>query len=120
MYTKSRQILRSFSGRLQKDAGIAPHFVQRMSPLQTPLKSMTTINFLLRGEYIPLDALLKATGLAPSGGLAKAFVAQGQVQVNGALELRKTCKIRAGQVVTMGPARVHVLAAPDAAAGDVE
>ncbi|MFM2449760.1 MAG: hypothetical protein RIS44_2210 [Pseudomonadota bacterium] len=79
---------------------------------------MTTINFFLRGEYIPLDALLKATGLAPSGGLAKAFVAQGQVQVNGVLELRKTCKIRSGQVVTMGQTQVHVSAAPDCAAPD--
>ena len=81
---------------------------------------MTTIHFLLRGDYIPLDALLKATGLAPSGGLAKAFVAQGQVQVDGALELRKTCKIRSGQVVTMGDARVQISAAPDANVGDVE
>jgi ribosome-associated protein len=75
---------------------------------------MTTIQFLLRGEYIPLDALLKATGLAPSGGLAKAFVAQGEVHVDGALELRKTCKIRAGQVVTMGRSRVEVSATPQA------
>ena len=81
---------------------------------------MATINFVLRGEYIPLDALLKATGLAPSGGLAKAFVAQGQVEVDGALELRKTCKIRSGQVVTMGDVRVQVSAAPDATAGEVE
>ncbi len=81
---------------------------------------MTTIHFLLRGEYIPLDALLKATGLAPSGGLAKAFVAQGQVQVDGSLELRKTCKIRSGQVVTMGDACVHVSSAPNAAAGEAE
>jgi ribosome-associated protein len=81
---------------------------------------MNTIHFFLRGEYIPLDALLKATGLAPSGGLAKAFVAQGQVQVDGALELRKTCKIRAGQVVTMGGARVHVAAQPNATVDDVQ
>ena len=86
---------------------------------------MKIIQFLLRGEYIPLDALLKATGLAPSGGLAKAFVAQGQVQVNGVLELRKTCKIRPGQVVTMGQTQVHISAepgsaAPDAAVGEVQ
>ena len=33
---------------------------------------MTDIEFELRGEYIPLDALLKATALASSGGAAKA------------------------------------------------
>ena len=91
-----------------------------MAPSQALLNPMATINFVLRGEYIPLDALLKATGLAPSGGLAKAFVAQGQVEVDGALELRKTCKIRSGQVVTMGDARVQISAAPGASVGDVE
>jgi ribosome-associated protein len=69
-------------------------------------------DFELRGDHITLDALLKATGLAPSGGAAKAMVADGRVQVNGQLELRKTCKIRAGEVVTVAGARVRVLAAP--------
>ncbi len=72
--------------------------------------SMNDIVFTLRGEYIPLDALLKATGLAPSGGLAKAWVAQGLVCVDGVQELRKTCKIRAGQVVTMAQSSVRVTA----------
>jgi ribosome-associated protein len=66
------------------------------------------IDFALRGEYIPLDALLKATGLAPSGGIAKMMIAQGQVQVDGREELRKTCKIRSGQVVALAAARVRV------------
>jgi ribosome-associated protein len=61
------------------------------------------IEFVLRGEYITLDALLKATGLAESGGRAKALVAAGHVQVDGQQELRKTCKLRA--------ARVHIHAA---------
>ena len=71
---------------------------------------MLAIDFPLRGEHIPLDALLKATGLAPSGGMAKAMVADGQVQVDGRIERRKTCKIRAGQVVAMAGARIRVLA----------
>ena len=57
------------------------------------------IDFELRGEFIPLDALLKATSIAPSGGVAKMMVGAGDVQVDGCEELRKTCKIRAGQVV---------------------
>lgn len=73
---------------------------------------MQQVDFLLRGEYITLDALLKATGLAPSGGAAKALVADGHVQVNGQVELRKTCKVRAGQVVALAGVRVRVLAAP--------
>jgi ribosome-associated protein len=69
------------------------------------------IDFPLRTEYIPLDALLKATGLAPSGGLAKAMVADGLVTVDGQTELRKTCKLRVGQVVAVTGTRIRLLAA---------
>ncbi len=71
---------------------------------------MKQIDFELRGEFITLDHLLKATGLAGSGGAAKAMVAEGTVQVDGRDELRKTCKIRAGQVVGVHGARVRVVA----------
>lgn len=70
---------------------------------------MKLIDFELRGEFITLDQLLKATGLAPSGGAAKAMVGDGQVQVDGRDELRKTCKLRAGQVVSTHGVRIHVL-----------
>ena len=69
---------------------------------------MKLIDFALRGEFIPLDALLKATGIAPSGGFAKSMVAAGKVQVDGQLELRKTCKLRAGQVVSLTGVRVRI------------
>jgi ribosome-associated protein len=68
------------------------------------------IDFELRGDFIPLDALLKATGLAHSGGAAKTLVADGQVEVDGQTELRKTCKIRAGQVVSLAGMRIRVQA----------
>lgn len=71
---------------------------------------MQQIDFELRGAFIPLDALLKACGLAPSGGAAKAMVAAGKVQVDGREELRKTCKLRAGQVVGVHGARVRIVA----------
>lgn len=73
---------------------------------------MNRVDFALRGEFITLDALLKATGAAGSGGAAKTLVAEGKVQVNGQQELRKTCKIRAGQVVQVAGTRIHVAAAP--------
>ena len=69
---------------------------------------MTAIAFALRGEHIALDALLKATGLAPSGGSAKRMIAEGQVRVDGQDERRKTCKIRAGQRVICGDTEVVV------------
>lgn len=61
-----------------------------------------TVDFALEGEYVELNQLLKLAGLCDSGGAGKALVADGQVRVDGVVELRKTCKIRAGQTVS-GP-----------------
>lgn len=66
-------------------------------------------DFQLQSEFIPLDALLKTTGLASSGGTAKAMVAAGEVQVDGQPEQRKRCKIRSGQVVRVGTVSVRVI-----------
>lgn len=71
---------------------------------------LPVIDFELRDEFIPLDALLKATGVTTSGGTAKAMVAAGRVQVDGKLELRKRCKIRLGQVVSSGNTSIRVIA----------
>lgn len=55
---------------------------------------------LTRGiAFIALCDLLKVVGIADSGGQGKALVAEGQVMVDGEIELRKTAKIRAGQIV---------------------
>jgi ribosome-associated protein len=77
------------------------------------------IEFAVRGEFITLDRLLKATGLAASGGLAKAMVADGRVQVDGRNELRKACKLRAGQVVSLTGVRITLLAEPTPGDNDV-
>lgn len=66
--------------------------------------------FSLRGDHITLDALLKATGLAGSGGDAKRLIVEGQVQVNGSPETRRGRKLRAGDEVVLGAARVRLLA----------
>lgn len=65
----------------------------------------------LRGEYIELDKLLKALGLVESGGRARMLIAAGEVTVDGQVELRKTAKIRAGQVVNFDGQVVKVLPA---------
>jgi ribosome-associated protein len=57
------------------------------------------IEFELKGEHIALCDLLKTEGIAESGGQGKAMVAEGIVTVDGEIELRKTAKIRAGQIV---------------------
>ena len=61
--------------------------------------TIETTTFELKGEFIALCDLLKTTGIANSGGQGKAFVAEGIVRVDGEIELRKTAKIRKGQVV---------------------
>ena len=68
------------------------------------------LDFHLRGEFVELNQLLKLAGVCDSGGAGKAMVAEGLVSVDGQVESRKTAKIRAGQVVTVGDAQIRVLA----------
>lgn len=57
--------------------------------------------FYLEGNpHIALNNLLKMVGVADTGGRAKLLVAEGVIQVNGEVELRKTAKILAGSIVT--------------------
>ena len=67
----------------------------------------------LRGDYITLDALLKAGGLVASGGDAKRLIATGAVQVNGQTESRRGRKLRAGDLVQLGDRCVRVQGAPE-------
>lgn len=71
---------------------------------------MQQLEFQLQGPFVELNQLLKLNGLCDSGGAGKALVAKGQVKVNGKPELRKTCKITAGQIVTLGDVRIKVVA----------
>ena len=62
-------------------------------------------------DFVELNQLLKLAGLCDSGGAGKAIVARGAVSVDGQRELRKTCKIRAGQRVRLGEVEIRVLGA---------
>lgn len=74
-------------------------------PMSTPV-----IEFELEPgrDFVELNQLLKLAGLAGSGGQGKVLVASGAVSVDGAVELRKTAKIRAGQVIRLGDVEVRV------------
>jgi ribosome-associated protein len=65
--------------------------------------------FELDGEFIELYKLLKLLGVADSGGNAKATVADGEVLVDGAVELRKRCKLHKGQVVVCGGVEIEIV-----------
>ena len=71
---------------------------------------MQEFEFKLNDEFIELNQLLKMVGVCDSGGVGKVLVAEGVVSVDGHVELRKTCKMRAGSVVTLGDVRITVLA----------
>ena len=62
---------------------------------------MQEIIFELRegDEFIPLIALLKATGLVESGSMAQDVVTAGLVKRNGEIELRKRAKIVSGDLI---------------------
>jgi len=71
---------------------------------------MQQIEFRLNREFVQLNQLLKLTSRCDSGGAGKALVAGGGVSVDGSVELRKTCKIRVGQVVRLGDVQITVVA----------
>ena len=71
---------------------------------------MQHIEFYLNREFVQLNQLLKLTGVCDSGGAGKALVAGGGVSVDGSVELRKTCKIRVGQIVSLGDIEIRVVA----------
>ena len=76
---------------------------------------MRSIDFALRGEYITARTRCSRPPAWPAAAARpRRMVADGRVQVDGRDELRKTCKIRAGQVVAVTGARVRVMADPDA------
>lgn len=77
-----------------------------------------TITFAVRGEYIQLDQLLKATGLCESGGAAHAAIAEGRVRVDAAVDTRKRAKLRPGQTVSLGGESVVLVAELAAESGE--
>lgn len=62
---------------------------------------LNRISFTLREEdtFIPLIALLKATGVVDTGSEAQEVVTAGMVLRNGEVETRKRAKITPGEVI---------------------
>lgn len=60
---------------------------------------MKEIEFKIEGEYIELVQLLKAIGLAATGGQAKMIVTEEMVRRNGEIEMRKRAKLIAGDII---------------------
>ncbi len=61
-----------------------------------------TKTFKIEGSHIELIQLLKALGIAETGGHAKFIVEDGEVLRNGEVELRKRAKLVAGDKIEIG------------------
>ena len=72
---------------------------------------MPLLRFELDRDHVELNQLLKLTGVCCSGGAGKALVASGAVSVDGEIELRKTRKVRAGSVVSLGDVGIRIVGA---------
>ena len=60
---------------------------------------MKKIDFKVEGDYIELIQLLKALGLAQTGGHAKMIVDEEMVIRNGLLQTRKRAKLIKGDLI---------------------
>ena len=65
----------------------------------------------IRGESIRLGQALKLSGLAESGGEARALVEDGAVTVNDEVETRRGRQLRDGDVVAVGREALRIAAA---------
>ena len=73
---------------------------------KSPMRTIT-----LDDRAINLTQVLKLGGCVQSGGEAKMLIAGGHVRVNGQVELRKRCQMKAGdQVAVEGGPTIVLLA----------
>ncbi|MFM8963111.1 MAG: RNA-binding S4 domain-containing protein [Sphingomonadales bacterium] len=64
--------------------------------------------FQINGPYIELIGLLKALGIAETGGHAKAIVDDGLVLKNGQPELRKRAKLVSGDLIELADLKIKL------------
>lgn len=69
---------------------------------------MEITKFKIEGEYIELIQLLKAIGIASTGGHAKMIVDEEMITRNGELETRKRAKLIAGDVIEIQVEQIRI------------
>lgn len=65
--------------------------------------------FAVNGEYIELMGLLKALGIAETGGHAKHIVDSGIVYRNGQIEIRRRAKLIKGDILLIEDVKVELI-----------
>ena len=68
-------------------------------PLEYVKMAIREVKIRENEEYITLNVLLKITDLIPTGGMAKIFLAENDVFVNGEKENRRGRKLYRGDIV---------------------
>ncbi len=82
--------------------------LKQMKVKVTKKQAVRTETVEIQEPFIRLDALLKYSALADTGGAAKRFIQEGEVLVNGEVCLQRGRKIRPGDKVRFGPAELTV------------
>jgi len=67
------------------------------------------MKFELKDDYIELYKLIKVMDLVDSGAQAKFIIADGYVQRNGEVEIRKRAKIVSGDRIQVAEAIIEVI-----------
>lgn len=67
------------------------------------------MEFELTQDYIELIKLLKLTGIADTGGMAKAMVEAEEVSYNGKIDTRKRLKVRKNDLIQIGDLEIKVI-----------
>ena len=68
---------------------------------------------VIHSEYIKLDQFLKLANCVSTGGMAKALLQEGLVQVNGEVEERRGRKLYPGDVVKVDNEGTYTVAAAE-------
>lgn len=69
---------------------------------------MEITKFKIEGEYIELIQLLKAIGVASTGGHAKMIVDEEMIRRNGEIETRKRAKLIVGDVIELAAENLRI------------
>lgn len=64
---------------------------------------------ILRDEFIKLGQALKAAGLVESGVEAKIVITNGEVKVNGAVEIQRGKKLYDGDIVSYDGQEIKII-----------
>ena len=66
------------------------------------------MKYKIKDDYIELFKLLKVLDLVDSGAQGKYLVAEGYVNRNGEVELRKRAKITPGDIIEIADVRIEI------------